>query len=80
MGNWCEMDGYKLLLVQGVVGVYELVFLITSLPCGEEENTLTGGISLYPETRKYHSMIPQTTSYEMTSRVSLDCQLDFIEK
>lgn len=35
------------------------VMFVTFLPLGEEENTLIGKyLSLYPETRKFHSVIP----------------------
>lgn len=56
------------------------VIFITFLLLGEEENTLIGQyLSLYLEAEKSHSVIPETTSHVLTSRVNLDCQFDCID-
>lgn len=56
------------------------VIFVTFLLLGDEENALIGEyLSLYPETRKSHSVIPKTTSYILTPRVNLDCQFDCVD-
>lgn len=56
------------------------VIFVTFLLLGEEENALIGGyLSLYPETRKSHSVIPQTTTITLMPRVNLDCPFDCVD-
>lgn len=56
------------------------VIFVTFLLLGEEENAVIGEyLSLQPETRKFHSVIPKTTSYILTPRVNLDGQFDCVD-